>query len=258
MTDTIPLFSTAASLKQGGIFSVEKAGYLGKLQRKRGPVSLCDLAKQEGLKRLHMVDDRFVNFFSAYRNLKEVGCDLTFGLKLNVCEDMADKSDASLKTESRVVVFMASGAGYLPLCAIYSKAATEGFYYAPRIDWKTLSALWSDQLMLTLPFYSSFLARNTLTFSSIVPTLPAAPTLLREVDQQLPFDSLLDEAVDRYAAATSAPIQRVKTCYYRNREDAKAFQVWRCILGRKTFDKPNMDHMHSREFCWQAYKELTQ
>ena len=258
MSEIVPLFSSAAALKQGGIFLVEKAGYLGKLGRKRGPVSLCDLAQEEKLKRLHLVNNNFVDFFAAYKNLKAVGCDLSFGLKLIACEDMADKSEASLKTESKVVIFMKDGAGYLPLCAIYSKAAQEGFYYEPRIDWKTLKAMWSDHLICALPFYSSFLAVNTLTFSTIMPDLPAEPLVLQEINQQLPFDSLIESALIRYVESTKAPVQRVKSIYYKRREDAKAYQVWRCFLDRgKTWDKPNIDHMHSREFCWQAYKELT-
>lgn len=258
MSDILPLFSSAASLKQGGIFTVDKAGYLGKAGRKRGPVSLCDLAKQEKLTQLHLVDSTFVNFFSAYKNLKEVGCDLAFGLKVVVCEDMADKSEESFKTESKVIVFMKSGAGYQPLCSLYSKAAKDGFYYIPRIDWKTLRKMWSEHFILALPFYSSFLAKNTLTFATISPDLPATPVALKEVNQQLPVDELLNDAVARYSAATGCPIQPAKSIYYKDRKDAKAFQIWRCILSRgATFDKPGMDGMCSREFCYEAYKELS-
>lgn len=255
MNDIIPLFSTAASLKDGGLFLTEKAGYLNKLGRKFGPPSICDMAKDESLKQLFLVESNFVNFFSAYKNLKEVGCDLAFGLKLVVCEDINDKSDTSFKTESKVVIFMKDGAAYEALCALYSFAAKTGFYYIPRIDWKNLCSMWSPHFQLAIPFYSGFLAKNTLTFSTIVPQLPCEPVLLREIDQQLPFDGLLSSAQDRYGAK----IQSTKSIYYKNREDAKAFLIWRCILNRgSTFDVPNFDNMHSREFCWQAYKELNE
>ena len=256
MSDIVPLFSSAASLKQGGLFVTEKAGYLAKAGRKRGPVSLCDLAKENGLTQLCLVDSTMVNFFSAYKNLKEVGCNLTFGLKLIICDDMADKSEASCKTESKVVIFMNSGTAYQSLCSIYSKAAKDGFYYVPRLDWKTLRSMWSECLTLALPFYSSFLAVNTLTFNVISPDLPTVPLVLREIDQQLPFDDLINEAVDRYVAASGAAVQPVKSIYYRDRKDAKTFCVWRCILSRTSFDLPGMDGMYSREFCFQAYREL--
>lgn len=254
----IPLFSSAGSLREGGIFAVEKAGTAAKAGRNLGPVNLCDLAKTEGLKQLHLVDDRPVNFMTAQKTLKDVGCQLVFGLKLTVCDDIADKSEASLKNESKVVVWMAGdgSADYRALINLYSLAAQDGFYYVPRLDWKTLAANWHDDLILALPFYSSFLAKNTLTFASIVPTLPAAPLVLREVGQNLPFDGLLDDAVDRYAAATGAAIQRVKSIYYNRRVDAKSFVVWRAILKRASWEMPNMEWMWSREFAYEAWKEL--
>lgn len=252
----IPLFSTSASLMQGGIFSVEKAGAAQKLGKTRGPISLCDLAKDNGLKQLHLIESNFVNFMVAYKNLKEANCNLAFGLKVIVCADIQDKSEASLKTESKVVLFMKNSAGYKPLIDIYTKAAQAGFYYVPRIDWKSLCEMWSDNLILSLPFYSSFIAKNTLTFSQIVPQMPVAPLVLREVDQQLPIDDLIDGALDRYLESHSCPQQKVKSVYYLKRDHAKRFMVWRCALDGKTFDKPNMDFMHSREFCYEAFKEL--
>lgn len=258
MNDILPLFSSACSRKEGGIFTVEKAGALAKLGRKRGPVSLCDLAKEEGLKKLYLVDANMVNFKTAQKNLQEVGCQLVFGLKIVVCEDMADKSEASFKTESKVIVWMAGdgSADYQALINLETKAAQDGFYYVPRLDWKTLKAMWHPQLLLALPFYSSFLAKNTLTFASIVPALPCQPILLME-DNELPFDGLLNSAVVRYAAANGIVPQAAQTIYYKTREDAKKWLVWRAILGRQSFDKPQMDHCCSREFCWEHFKELT-
>jgi DNA polymerase III alpha subunit len=256
-SDIIPLFSTAASLKDGGIWTVEKAGAAKKAGRKHGPTSLCDLAKIEGLTQVHLVDDRFANMFAAQKALKDVGCALVFGLKVIVCDDMADKSEASFRNESKVVIWMAGdgSADYQALINLYTLAAQQGFYYVPRLDWKTLCAHWHPSLLLSLPFYSSFLARNTLTFASIVPQLPAQPLVLWEVAQDLPFDGLLYDAVERYVQTTGAEVQRVKSVYYRRREDAKAFQVWRAILSRTTYDVPN-DEMTSSEFCWDAYREL--
>ncbi len=234
---------------------MEKAGSAADMGHKHGPVSLCDLAKDESMKKLYLVESNMVNFFSAYKNLKQVGCDLAFGLKVVCCDDIADKSDTSFKNESKVVIFMANDKGYKPLIHLQSKAATDGFYYIPRLDWKTLRAMWSDDLLLALPFYSSFLAKNTLTFATIAPDLPAKPILLREVGQQLPFDDLLNDAVDKYAAASQCEIQPVKSIYYKDRKDSRPFLTWRCVLDRKSWDKPGGDAMCSQEFSWEAYRE---
>lgn len=256
VTSTVtPLFSTSASLREGGIFTVDKAGTAAKAGLTHGPVSLCDLAKADSLTSLTLVESNFVSFFMAVKNLKSVGCDLRFGLKLIVCEDIADKSEASFKSESKVVIFLRTDQGYESLIKLYSRAATDGFYYVPRLDWKSLKTRWSDHLILALPFYSSFIARNTMTFASIVPDLPAVPLVLTEIGQQMPYDSLLQDAVGRYAVANGCETEQVKSIYYPDRARARQWLTWRCVLGRASWDKP-VDGVTSREFCWQAFKEL--
>jgi DNA polymerase III alpha subunit len=255
----IPLFSVSSSLKQGGVFTVERAGAAKKSGRVKGPVSLCDIAKEHGLKQLHIVASNWVDFMVAHKNLKEIGCQLVFGLKLVVCENLADKTDASLKTESKIIIWMNGGgaADYQALINIFSVAANDGFYYTPRIDWKTLCAMWHKDLILSLPFYSSFLARNTLTFAAIVPQFPEGvkPVLLQEIGQELATDQLIEPVVARYAETQGLEVQPVKSIYYKKRDDAKQFQVWRCVLSRTTFDKPNDSHS-SREFSWDSYQEI--
>lgn len=255
---TIPLFHTSASLKQGGIFTVEEAGAAAKAGRVRGPVSLCDLAKDEGLKRMTVVASNWADFMMGFKNLKKVGCDLSFGLKLVICEDMATKDEPSCKTESKVVLFMRSDKAYHTLINLYTKAATDGFYYVPRLDWKTLRYMWSDELILGLPFYSSFLAKNTMTFATITPDLPAKPTIMIEEGQQMPFDDILLSAAMGYHKACPSDVERVKSIYYKRREDARSFLIWRAILERgSTYDVPRMDHMCSREFSYESFKELS-
>jgi DNA polymerase III alpha subunit len=249
----IPLFSSSSSLLQGGIFTVEKAGEKQKSGYKKGPVSLCDLANDEGLKDITLVESNFVSFMAAYKNMEAIGTQLKFGLKLTVCEDMEAKDEDSFKTESKIIIFMGADTAYKHLIKIYSVASTKGFYYIPRIDWKTLKSMWADDLVLALPFYSSFLAKNTLTFSSIAPDLPVNPIPLVE-SNLLPFDYLIKDAVNKYAHANNLHTQLSKSIYYRNRSDAKSWMIWRCILSRTTWDKPNLNHCTSKEFCYESWK----
>lgn len=259
--EIIPIFSTSSSRTQGGIFTVEKAGDAAKQKRMKGPVSLCDLAKNEGFKKLYLVEDHFIPFMQAEKNLRAVNCQVVFGLKVVVCENIADKSEASFKTESKVIIWMAGDGStdYQRLINLATISTTDGFYYVPRLDWKTICAGWGDDLILSLPFYSSFLAKNTLTFSTIVPEFPAGvtPLVLREIGQNLPVDGLINDSMDRYVAATGAQIQDVKSIYYANRADSKAWQIWSAILSRNSFDKPNRDFCASREFSFESWKELT-
>jgi DNA polymerase III alpha subunit len=256
MKDILPLFYSSSSLKEGGIFTFDKAGAAAKSGKDYGSVSLCDLAKSEGLTQLHFVASKFADFMTAQKNLKDVGCQMVFGLKLAVCDKMEDKSEASLKNQSNVIIWMAGDGStdYEGIINIYSLAAQDGFYYVPRIDWKRLCDLWQRDFLLSLPFYSSFIAKNTLNMGSIVPSLPVAPIILREVGNLMPFDGLINGAISRYTERNPCPAQDVKSIYYKDRKDSRQFQILRCILDHKTFDKPN-DGMCSEEFCWEAYKE---
>lgn len=191
---------------------------------------------------------------------------LIYGVKFVVVPDMAVKDDASLRAESKVVVFVkhrdsdTARNGYGDLVRLWNRAWTDGFYYQGRLDWKTLKELWTPNLALALPFFSSFVARNTLTFASIVPDLPvpaAEVTLFKEVESGLPFAGLLDEAADRYAAETGAATQRIKSVYYRGSEDFDAYTTFRAADNRGTFSAPNVSHLSSDRFSWADYLRLT-
>jgi len=46
-----------------------------------------------------------------------------------------------------------------------------------------------------------------------------------------------------------------KTIYYREKKDFKAYMTYRCILNRSTFQKPELRHFGSQEFCMESWKE---
>ena len=110
--------------------------------------------------------------------------------------------------------------------------------------------------MLGLPFFSSFLARNTLSFNRVVPDLPAQPWVFREVNSELPFARLIDSAIDRYAKDNPCQIVPSKTIYYRNRRDIEPYVVLRAIGNRSSFDSPGADHLSSDAFSLESYLEL--
>ncbi len=264
MADILPLFSTHYGLNGESLLTLEEPG-----KAKAGaPLSVFDLAKEGDLKEVVVCDSRIDGFIAAYKAATKAKVKLCFGLKLTICADMVLKDDASLRTESKVIVFARNGEpdangnpkGYADLVRIWSRAATEGFYYTPRLDWTTLRALWTDNLTLALPFFSSFIARNTLTFGAVVPDLPtAAHTVFREVGSDLPFARLIEGAVERYAAATpGATVVQSKAIYYPSRAHFRPYVVMRALANRASWVKPKVDHLSSPEFCWEAFKELTQ
>lgn len=249
---TLPVFTSHFSIGQS-LLTLEEPGKA----KAGGAVSVFDLAKEAGLREVVLVDERPDGFVAAYKTASKLGAKLCFGLKLVVCANADDKSDASLRTESKVVVFARDTQGYHDLVRIWNRAATTGYYYQPRTCYAWLREQWSSHLLLALPYFSSFIARNTLTFDAIVPDLPIMPWVFKEVESELPFARLIDGAIDRYAQDNGAPVVETKSIYYPDTASFKAYMVLRAIANRSTFARPKIDHLSSSTFSWEAFMRLT-
>lgn len=299
MSSILPIFSSHYSYG-ASILTLEEGGKtdLG------GPVSICDIARENHLKQVIIVDDRIDGFIEAHKNLsktfkptpaipveqlrksndsltvaeaskmfteattkyereKQWSTDpiqLLFGVKLIVCADMATKDDPSLKTQSKVVVFVRNTQGYSDLIRIWNIAWTDGFYYEGRIDWKKLKELWTPNLILALPFFSSFIAMNSTTFSSIVPELPCPAKevwAFKEVKSGLPFESIITKALNQFVQESGAQVQEVKSVYYYEPEDFMAYQTFRAMNERGTYSAPNVSDLASDQFSFKSWVELT-
>ena len=214
--------------------------------------SVFSIAKNNNLKDLVLVEDCMTGFLEAYNNSNELNIKLIFGLRLTVCLDMQDKSPESLKSNSKIIIFAKNNDGYKRLIKLFSHAAREGFYYEPRIDYKSLKEMWNDsELMMVIPFYDSYVFKNTLENNICVPEFGFTdPTYFIE-DNDLPFDDLIKQKIINISKNT----QKAQSIYYRNKKDFKAYLTFRCINKRSTLDKPELEHMTSNEFCMESWKE---
>ena len=122
-------------------------------------------------------------------------------------------------------------------------------------DFKSLKEHWSDKnLLLCMPFYDSFIFRNSLEYTSCVPELDfAEPTFFLE-QNHMPFDHLVSEKVKTFCS-DKYPTQKVQSIYYKGKKDFKSYLTFKCINNRTTLDRPNFDHMCSDQFCFESWKE---
>lgn len=245
----LPLFKSHYSISKS-ILTLEKAD----TSKQNGPDSIIDIALENNLKEVWLVEDSMTGFMEAYKNCQESKLNLRFGVRLTLCENMEKKDEDSLKTHQKIIVFMRNTEGYKDLIKLYSKAATEGFYYLPRLDCKVLKKLWNkDNLSLSIPFYDSFIFKNSLYFDTCIPEFEfTEPTFFIE-DNGLPFDYLIKQNVEKYSKASNFETVLTKSIYYKKREDFKAFMTFKCIHNRTSLEKPNLEHMSSAEFCFESY-----
>jgi len=118
--------------------------------------SVFDICDEAGIKELFLVDDNMAGFLEAYTNAESLNIKLIFGLRLTFCLDHSNKSEEGRANSYKNIIFAKNANGYKQLIKIYTLAAQQGFYYEPRIDFNSLKPLWSNDLILTVPFYDSF------------------------------------------------------------------------------------------------------
>lgn len=250
MFSALPFFKSHYSLGKS-ILTLTKAGG----SEPDEPSSIIDIAKKLKLSSIHLVEDSISGFLEAYKSCEDAKIALRFGLRLTVCDDINNKTNDSRDKEHKVIVFLKNSNGYSSLVKISSLACSDGFYYYPRIDFKTLFSLWDDNnLLLGIPFYDSFVFKNNLTYSICVPDFSFCQPVFFIENNNLPFDLILKNRVEEYAK-NQYEIFESQSIYYENKEDFLAYLTFKCISQRTTLNKPELEHCSSNEFCAEAFKE---
>ncbi len=90
------------------------------------------------------------NFYGAidfYKQAKAAGIKPILGVDFYLCDDMAAKQRFS----SRLLLYAKSNRGYQQLIKLITKAHLEGVYYKPRLDFKAIQSLETDDLIAISP-----------------------------------------------------------------------------------------------------------
>ena len=242
----IPLFKSHYSLGRS-ILTLED-----KDEKDDYPDSIIQICKENKMKELYLVEDNMSSFLEAYSNCRKNNIKLNYGLRISITDSMSDKSEESKTKSSKIILFFKNKKGYQQLTKLYSIAAKEGFYYEPRLDYETISKNWSDDLILCIPFYDSFIFNNTLKNSLCVPQFDFTKPIFFIEDNDLPFDSLVKQKALSFAEKNDLKIYKAQSIFYKERKDFKAYLTFRCINNRSVLNKPNLDHMSSNEFCFES------
>ena len=150
--EVLPLFKSHFSIGRS-ILTLEDEE-----KEENQPDSIIDIAKDNNLKEVNLVEDNMTSFLQAYTNTKKYNINLRYGLRISINDDMNERSEESRQKTSKVVIFFKNEQGYKDLIKIFSTAAKDGFYYEPRIDFKTLKSLCfllKNFLILSITFSKS-------------------------------------------------------------------------------------------------------
>lgn len=256
MSQVLPLFKSSSSLLRSTLtLDNPKDNTDADL-----PDSVFKIAIDNGLKEIILLEDSMSSFLQFNLTANELGIKPIFGYRVTFVADSKDKSEASWISAHKNVIFPRNKTGYKQLIKIATLAGYDNHYKEARLSYDDLHGLWTEDLALVIPFYDSFLHKNLLTNSLCVPDYRGIkPTVFIECND-LPFDYLIEEAALAYAKANYLPVSKTKSIYYKNREDFDAYLTLKCLNRKqfgsgRTLDNPDMEHMSSREFCWESYLE---
>jgi len=243
----IPLFKSHYSLGRS-ILTLENKDYPDDY-----PDSIIQIAKEYNLKEICLVEDNMSSFLEAYTNTKLNNIKLNYGLRVSVTESINDKTDESRQKTSKIIVFSKNKNGHEILTKLFSTAAKTGFYYEPRLDYDILKKNWTEDLILSIPFYDSFIFNNTLRNAICIPQFNFTKPLMFLEDNDLPFDLLIKNKIERYAKENKLECYKSKSIFYKQKKDFKTYLTFRCINNRTILNKPELEHMSSNEFCFESY-----
>ena len=216
--------------------------------------SILQIAKDNKLSQLVLVEDSMIGFLEAHKSCKSLGIQLIFGLRINCCNSV--ESENKEQSKHKIIIFAKNDKGCKLLNKIYSKAYCDHQGY---VDCDLLLNIWNESdLSLAIPFYDSYIYQNCFSFNNCIPNFSfTIPNYFIE-QNNLPFDELLKEKVKKITDKNFL----TKTIYYKNKKDVFAYQTYRCITNRsfgkeQSLSSPNLNHFGSDEFCWESFTEKT-
>lgn len=243
----LPLFKSHYSVGRS-ILTLEKPGS----SHPEESDSIFDICLEGNLDKLCLVEDQIGGCIQAQENCAKLNIKLMYGIRFNVVPDINDKSEESRGKESKLIVFTSSADTYKNLFSIYTTSYRDGFYYYPRIDVESIKKYWHKDLILAVPFYDSYIYGNYMQSNIPVPEISFADPIFFIEKNGLPFDPLIEATVKQNAG--SSEVIMAKSIYYKTKKDFLAYQIFRTISERSSFEKPEMEHMSSDKFCFEEVK----
>ena len=226
-----------------------------------GPTSIFQIAQENNLKELILVEDSLTGFLKCQKNSTELGIKLIFGLRMSFCDDSLETDKDSASNSHKVIIFAKNSNGCKLLNEIYSYAFTKR---GGKLDSNYLNSIWIEEdLKLCIPFYDSFIFNNLMNFSTCILDVGFTNPDFFIEDNCLPFDQMVSEKVKEYCTTNNYNYILSKSIYYHKRSDFSAYQTYKCICSRSSFgrgrslDKPNLDHCSSKEFSFESWSEAS-
>ncbi len=247
----IPIFTTDATIGSSILCSDEASEI-----KDNSPVSIFSIGKSYDINPIYILENSFISFITCYRNANKIDKQLIFGIQFKLVQNSKLQSEDSFLSEQSVCIWIRNSEGYKDLIKLYSAIHSDktNFYYYPRGDWNIVQNYWTDNLLMTIPFYSSFLARNLLEYShQAIPHFGKIKPLFHIEDHDLPFDFIIKNGILDYIRQNNYGIINSHKIYFYKNSDIFPMQIMKCINKRTTFEQPDLNHFSSNKFSFETF-----
>lgn len=246
----LPIFTSNYSIKSS-ILTLDDPSKV----TPEGSDSILEIAKTHNLKQVVLLESTFIGFKKAFDSFQAADIQLIFGIRFKICNDrLAEDRE---KTEHKICLFAKNDLGCKELMKLYSTAQTK---FGGFLDYSLLKERLTDNLLVVIPFYDSFIHCNALHGGQCLPDLSFCQPIMWLGEHGLPFDHILRRKTVDFAAKNGYETQEIHHIYYKNRADIDAYQTYKILCNRiggqkQTLENPGMANFSSSEFCLENYIE---
>ena len=198
-----------------------------------------------------------------YDACKKAGIKPIFGCEFYVADDLYNKQG---KTKLAHLVLLAKNrTGYLNISKMNTIAFRDGFYYKPRIDYKTLeenaegivclsACLAGDIPQLIMNRQYDEAEKLVQWFKNLF----GEDFYLEIQNHKLPEQIEVNEKLREYSKKYGIKTVATNDVHYIYREDSEVQDVLMCVQMGKTIDDPNRLKFSSDEFYLKTYDEMAE
>ena len=201
-----------------------------------------------------------VAFFDA---CEDAGIKAIFGCEFYVCDDLTVKQGKSKL--SHLVLLAKNEEGYYNLCKLNSIAFADGFYYKPRIDYKTLEKYSNGLVCLSACLAGDIpqliLKRQYDEAEKLVvwfKTLFKEDFYLELQNHGLEEQIIVNEKLREYAKKFNIKTVATNDAHYIYKEDSEMQDVLMCVQMGKTLDDPDRMKFPNSEFYIKTYDQMAE
>jgi len=214
--------------------------------------TLISKAKEQNAQSLALTDHGVMyGVIEFYQKCKAANIKPIIGVEMYLTPD--DLNDKSVRTKPYHLILLAkNNTGYKHLLKLTTIAHLDGFYYKPRIDWKTLKK-YSDGLIATTACLNGPLSRHLAAdqdatakknLDILIDTVGKDNVYLEIQNRNIPAQQVVNKKIIVLAKEYSLPLIATNDIHYVNSGDDEAQDILLCIQTKhKKTDTDRMSYL---------------